>query len=188
MVEKGDPQGRDSRARSPASDIRLNQVHAEWAFHSAPGTRASSPLDGGHRLRSSPLVVSPPEAPPHGPGLEQGGLLGAYDSQRFLPGSPIHETGLDAGPTSPASRPGASLARLARSSTMRGAVMAPALSPAFARLSSRASEDARLIPASAVLPRGSFTLRGELLHAFVSYRVATEGIYMCVCVCIYIYT
>ena len=33
-----------------------------------------------------------------------------------------------------------------------------------------------VLPSSAaMLPRGSFTLRGELMHCFISYRVATEG-------------
>jgi hypothetical protein len=31
------------------------------------------------------------------------------------------------------------------------------------------------IPTSAEVTRGLFTLRGQLMHAFVSYRVATEG-------------
>ena len=34
------------------------------------------------------------------------------------------------------------------------------------------------IPSSVVVPRGMFTLRGELMHCFVSYRVSTEGIFL----------
>ncbi|KAJ1479745.1 hypothetical protein T484DRAFT_2022949, partial [Baffinella frigidus] len=50
--------------------------------------------------------------------------------------------------------------------SMRGAVLAPVPGR---------EEDFRVLPASAVLPRGSFSMRGELMHAFISYRVVTEG-------------
>ena len=32
-----------------------------------------------------------------------------------------------------------------------------------------------VLPQSAVLPRGIFSLHGELMHSFISYRVNTEG-------------
>ena len=57
-------------------------------------------------------------------------------------------------------------ASLGRGVSMRGAVLAAA---------NRSTEGMRLLPDSAVLPRGTFSLRGALMHAFISYRVDTEG-------------
>ncbi|KAJ1495407.1 hypothetical protein T484DRAFT_1762669 [Baffinella frigidus] len=51
--------------------------------------------------------------------------------------------------------------------SMRGAVLAPGSHPG-------GPEDIGVI-VRWVLPRGTFTMRGELMHAFVSYRVETEG-------------
>jgi len=55
-----------------------------------------------------------------------------------------------------------------RTVSMRGAVLAPPRA-------NRTTEDMRVLPDSSMLPRGTFSLRGELMHVFVSYRVETEG-------------
>ena len=59
--------------------------------------------------------------------------------------------------------------------TIRGAVMAlepPTNGPSISHPITGGTRD---IPTSLVLPRGTFNLRGEMTHVFVSYRVSTEG-------------
>ena len=94
----------------------------------------------------------------------------------FLPGSCVQKADLDAGtPSSAASTQNVSL---------RGVVLAPATNPAVShpdesllrRPSAEGPEDIRVLPASAVVPRGMFSMAGSLMHVFVSYRVSTEGI------------
>jgi hypothetical protein len=91
----------------------------------------------------------------------------------FQPGWSIQETGQDAQLEGMDSPPAAS--RLGNSASMRGAVLAPATHPAVSHPSTDVAEDMLGLPAWVVLPKGTFSLRGELMHAFVSYRVATEG-------------
>jgi len=58
------------------------------------------------------------------------------------------------------------------------AVLSPLAPPTANRTAivSHSSTEDRLLPASAEVSRSaSFSLRGELMHAFVSYRVETEG-------------
>ena len=89
----------------------------------------------------------------------------------FLPGSSIPETDLDAfegSDTPPLCKRSASVER---SATMRCAVLAPATAPGLSHPSAGGVDDLRLLP----IVRGTFTLRGELMHCFVSYRVNTEG-------------
>ena len=61
---------------------------------------------------------------------------------------------------------------MSRNETVRGFALAPAETPV---VSNPDTGDLRGIPASSVVPQGMFSLRGELVHAFVSYRVDTEG-------------
>ncbi|KAJ1471840.1 hypothetical protein T484DRAFT_3485030 [Baffinella frigidus] len=56
--------------------------------------------------------------------------------------------------------------------TMRGAVLELDDVP-INRTS--VSQEIIFLPAASQLPQGSFSLRGELMHAFISYRVSTEG-------------
>jgi len=93
----------------------------------------------------------------------------------FLPGSPVHEADLDAALDSDtggqgfepqAPHPSKRFASKDRRGSMRGAVLS--------HPGTGGADDIRLLPTSAVV-RGTFTMRGELLHAFISYRVATEG-------------
>ena len=99
--------------------------------------------------------------------------------------SSIHETDSDATASrgSPiASRPPAGSNR---SGTMKGAVLALALAgkPAAFHPGMGGPEpgDMRILPASVVVPRRSWSMRGELMHVFVSYRVATEGMVLLAC-------
>ena len=50
----------------------------------------------------------------------------------------------------------------------------PAIRTSVLRLS-RLPTSPNVLPQNAVLPRGIFSLHGELMHAFISYRVSTEG-------------
>lgn len=119
--------------------------------------------------------------------------IGEGDSQRApalatsppgcLPGSPIQEADLDAAAGSVTPGPSRPPAASAHFISTRGAVLAPSnnphldppdvsgrMNPFISRTASSSSYvDLR------TLPRGTFTLRGELMHAFISYRVATEG-------------
>ena len=93
----------------------------------------------------------------------------------FLPGSSmIEEADLDAAEGSCAAPKEAAVFRSVIS--MRGAVLAPASNSAVLHPGMEAPTDILVLPASVVLPRGSmFSMRGELMHAFISYRVVTEG-------------
>ena len=90
-----------------------------------------------------------------------------------------------------ASRGGDVLAPLNRNMSVRGAVLGLAplnrttsdssrdsMLPSASRTtsaSSPAAVDTSLVQAFTALPRSTFNLRGQLMHGFVSYRVATEG-------------
>ena len=92
----------------------------------------------------------------------------------FLPGSSFHESDLETYPDSPPTP----VASLGPSSfiTMRGAVLA--LDPPGTTVSHPSSFHGRVpseVDALTALPRSDFNLRGEMMHCFVSYRVASEG-------------
>jgi len=112
----------------------------------------------------------------------------------FLPESSIQETDMDAAAGVWTKDPYRPRAALIRFGCMGGAVLAPEDKPAVSHPGTEGPGDAASksfrgavlasthepegdirIPASAAVTRGMFTLRGELMHAFVSYRVATEG-------------
>ena len=90
----------------------------------------------------------------------------------FLPSSSVEETDLDTEMERMDSPPAASLGRNSLVS-MRGAVLAP-VSPANTTSGSHPTAES-VLPTVAMLPRSMFSLRGELMHVFVSYRVTTEG-------------
>ena len=101
----------------------------------------------------------------------------------LLPGASIEETDLDTELESMDRLPATSLGRtptgaqtsnLQRGESIRGAVLAPAINTVFSHPSTEGPDDTRLLPSSVVLPK-NFSLRGALMHAFISYRVATEG-------------
>ena len=103
---------------------------------------------------------------------EQPAMALAMPQPVFLPGTPVPETRAD--------RPTPRGALLDRDNfvSMRGAVL-NLEPPAHDFVSMRGAvleppAEAINIPASLVI-RGQFSLRGELMHAFVSYRVTTEG-------------
>ena len=89
----------------------------------------------------------------------------------FLPGSSIQETDLDAFEGSDTPPPSKRSAPPHRSATLRGAALAPANAPGRSHPSTGGVYDLHLLP----VPRGTFSMRGELMHTFVSYRVNTEG-------------
>ena len=96
----------------------------------------------------------------------------------LLPGSSFNASDLDAlshletaldSPPTPAFSQGANSFQ-----TLRGAVLAldsPSNTTSVSHPS--AVEDTGVLPAVTALPRGTFSLRGQLMHAF--YRVSTEG-------------
>jgi len=92
----------------------------------------------------------------------------------FLPGSFVEEMDLDAElegiGSAPAAHGATSLRR--RTVSMRGAAMA--LDLHGNTTASPTAGDTR-VPHIRMLPRSTFSLRGQLMHVFVSYRVATEG-------------
>jgi hypothetical protein len=79
----------------------------------------------------------------------------------FLPGSPVAETHTD---TEISSRPGVHEASSSR-----------LLSLARTRFSHTPVGDAMSAAQDVTPLRGSFSLRGEMMHVFLSYRVGTEG-------------
>ena len=100
---------------------------------------------------------------------------GGLDTPRpgFLPGSSVEqmdqETELERIDSPPAAHGATSLGQAV---SMRGAAMALDLhgnTPA-----SPAAGDSG-VPHVVMLPRSTFNMRGELMHLFISYRVATEG-------------
>ena len=117
----------------------------------------------------------------------------------FLPESSIQETDMDAAACVWTTDPYRPRAALSRFGSTRGALLAPEDKPAVSHLGTEGPGDAASksfrgavlasthaegdirIPTSAVVTRGMFTLRGELMHAFVSYRVATEGMVLLAC-------
>jgi hypothetical protein len=103
------------------------------------------PIGEGDSHPPSPLETSPPG---------------------FLPGSSVQETDLDAATDIVTPHSWKRFASSARRGSMRGAVLS--------HPGTGGADDIRLLPTSAVV-RGTFTMRGELLHCFISYRVATEG-------------
>ena len=86
----------------------------------------------------------------------------------FVPGMPRQQTDMDLAQLS--SLP-AYITVAADLITMRGVV--PATDPPANQISHPTIGDSpgRQLPTSMVLPRRSFSLRGELMHCFVSYRV-----------------
>ena len=92
----------------------------------------------------------------------------------FLPGSSIQDADLHVAEGSGTPGPSRPLADLNRCISLRGAVMAPGERPTVTHPGTEGPGDVRILPALAVL-RGNFSLRGVLMHGFVSYRVATEG-------------
>ena len=87
----------------------------------------------------------------------------------LLPGSPNQETDLGAFASTDTPLPSKLYASSDSRATMRGSVLAPANSPGLSHPGG--VDDRRLRP----VVRGTFTMRGELMHCFVSYRVTTEG-------------
>ena len=140
-------------------------------------------------LRVAYSSPPPPEVPLAAfldPGLSAPAL--ATSPTDFLPGSTIQEADLDAAAGSGTLDPSSAVPT--RVVSMRGAVLAPATNHAVSHpsinpavyssthslVSAQGPEDIRVLPASAVMAQRRFTMRGELMHAFVSYRVSTEGI------------
>ena len=101
------------------------------------------------------------------PGLLPGSSFNASD----LDSLSHLETALDSPPT-PAFSLGANSFQ-----TLRGAVLAldSPSNTTSVLVHPSAVEDTGALPAVTALPRGTFSLRGHLFHAFVSYRVTTEG-------------
>jgi len=95
----------------------------------------------------------------------------------FLPGSPVEETDRETDPDSPPT-PAGSLGRNILVSK-RGSVLA--LSPPASNTSASFKSshlitgDTSAVEVVTALPQSRFSLRGELMHAFLSYRVNTEG-------------
>jgi hypothetical protein len=91
----------------------------------------------------------------------------------FLPGSSFSvsdlETEMD-GPPTPAASLGAN-----SFVSMRGAVLALDPPANTTSVSHPSVVDSSVIHAVTALPRSGFSLRGQLMHTFVSYRVLTEG-------------
>jgi hypothetical protein len=109
--------------------------------------------------------------PPIGEGNSQPALALSTSPPGFLPGSPIQDADLDA----------AAGSATPHFVSMRGAVLAP---PTLSHPSTGGGPfpgpAIRVLPASAAIPRGTFSLRGVLMHVFVSYRVVTEGMVDCI--------
>ena len=116
--------------------------------------------------------------------LAQGGdevrHIGEGDSQPWqpglLPGSSIQDADLDTAAGSGMPQPSRPPAASSQFVPMRGAVLAP-ISEIFtvSHPGTGGAEDMRVLPTSTYATRGRFSLRGELFHCFVSYRVVTEG-------------
>ena len=100
---------------------------------------------------------------------------GATPEPAFLPGSSSEEmdlgTELERIESAPAARGATPLQR--RTVSMRGAVMA--LDPHGNTTASPTAGETRMPHIVRRLPRSAFSLRGELMHVFVSYRVTAEG-------------
>jgi hypothetical protein len=102
--------------------------------------------------------------------------IGEGDSQPapspsgFLSASSVQETDLHPPAGSGTWYPTRSLADSHAVATVRGAVLAPA-----GKGTGEKGDVFRILPTSVTQLPASFTLRGELMHAFLSYRVATEG-------------
>ena len=172
--------GRD--AVRPVGEFRCQQLlpgvslardadpQREGGFFSASSIQK---MDGGTPASTSPEV--PLESV-----LEMGWNAARCSSFKA---SSMHDTDSDA--TTRRGSPVASKlpAGISHSGTMRGAVMALALAdkPAASHPGTEGPEDMHLLPASVVVPRGTITMRGELMHVFVSYRVATEGMVLHAC-------
>jgi hypothetical protein len=117
---------------------------------------------------------------PRSPAAFDEGKVPGESADWTLPRSSIPETKVDADrPRSPAASdegkvPGES-ADWRRRHTLKSSVTAVE-SPANSSVVSHVSTgEARDVQSLALLPRGNFSLRGELLHVFVCYRVAAEG-------------
>ena len=175
------------------------------ALHSCVGVPTAIKNLGAQDMRGSLLHPPPPDRPPQVPPAAALDPIGEGDSPSsltsptpgFLPGSSIPEADLDA-----FARIASADSRVARSTSadsrvsmrdlcaferstsmdsrvsMRGAVLAPANASGLSRhssgtgsLGSGGIDDLRLHP----IVRGAFTMRSELMHCFVSYRVTTEG-------------
>ena len=115
----------------------------------------------------------------------EGGSLPAPSPPGFLAASSIQTTDLEAaagrsGTSYPSGRPPAALHRVV---SMRGSVPAQAGRHAGSpvdrtpfRRAATLRGNVRVAAATSMAPmRSTFHMRGELVHAFISYRVATEG-------------
>jgi len=91
----------------------------------------------------------------------------------FLPGSLVHETDLETDPDTPPP-PATSLARY-NFVSMRGAVLALNPPESTSIASHPTTWHTSAVQEVVALPRSAFTLRGQLFHSFISYRVTTEG-------------
>jgi hypothetical protein len=91
---------------------------------------------------------------------------GEGDAQGFLPGSSIQDSGL--GPSLESDQ-AAWFDQMSRPPT------ATSQPPAVSHPAAAGPGDRIVLPCSAVVPQGVFSMRGSLMHVFVSYRVNTEG-------------
>ena len=118
---------------------------------SFPPTAAPAPED----LFASTLEQGWDAAHPIGEGNARAALVASPPG--FLPGSSIHDVDLDAYAGSGTLDPAAASKRFV---SLRGAVLAPGQRPTVSHPSTEGPGDIRCFQASAVLPRGTFSLRG----------------------------
>ncbi|KAJ1481436.1 hypothetical protein T484DRAFT_1807373 [Baffinella frigidus] len=160
------------RGAVPALDPPANTTSASHDSMEETSVVPTSLLlkGGAFRLRGELVHVVPHRVSTDGAGAALAFVShpasGLSATPRPGPGWSVQETETDR-----FRPPAASLVRtISKCVSMRGAVLAldpPANTPS--------TGDTSGIPTSLVLPRGTFNLRGEMTHAFVSYRVATEG-------------
>jgi hypothetical protein len=107
----------------------------------------------------------PSDAQPWGLAMPQPAGLGLpAGSNVILPGSSVEEE------TDQATE-----LRTASAVSMRGAVMSLDPQGNATIVSHPATVDSGAVQSVLKLPRSTFSLRGEMMHVFVSYRVSTEG-------------
>ena len=105
---------------------------------------------------------------PFGEDESQPWLARATAPLSFLQHLSFQEADLDAAAGSGTPRPSSD--EWTRLFSLRGAVLAPAPNTSVLHPGPAGAEGIH------VLPTGTFTMGGELMHCFVSYRVTTEGI------------